>query len=70
MNNDNNWYWLANDGRIYSAARNALITPDDTGYQQFCAYALPSPWPTDANGNQTTASLQATQPFGVTLPFS
>ncbi len=54
------WYWLASDGRIYSSGRNALVFPYDTGYLTFLARSGgATPWPTDANGQQTTAALQA-----------
>jgi hypothetical protein len=56
------WYWTATDGsgRVYSSARNAPITSFDGAYQAFLGIVRgPTAWPTDANGNQSTAALQA-----------
>jgi hypothetical protein len=67
-----NWYWVAKDGRIYSSAGNRLTWPYDTGYVNFVAQnGGATPWPTDTNGQQTTAALQAVVgQYGITLPFS
>jgi hypothetical protein len=66
------WYWTANDGRIYSSAKNALVYVYDSGYQTFIsAQGGAKPWPVDASGNQTTASMQAVMtPYGIVLPFT
>ena len=66
------WYWLASDGRIYASARNALVYHYDSGFLAFTARngGCP-PWPTDINGKQTTAALQAVMSqYGITLQFS
>ena len=53
------WYWKANDGRVYSSKRSALIYPYDSGYLAFVAkYGAASPWPIDAQGNQTNQALR------------
>jgi len=68
-----NWYWAASDGvRVYASARNALVYHYDTGYLAFLATnGMATPWPVDANGQQTTAALQAVVgQYGITLPFS
>lgn len=65
------WYWTATDGRVYSSAKNALVYTYDTGYVTFTAINGIKPWPLDANGQQTTASMQdVMSPFGVILPFT
>lgn len=56
----NDWYWLAQDGRIYSSARGMLVYAYDTPYLAFLAkYGNVTPWPVDADGQQTTAALAA-----------
>jgi hypothetical protein len=52
------WHWKANDGRVYSSKRGALVYPYDSGYLAFVAkYGAASPWPVDAQGNQTNQAL-------------
>lgn len=67
-----NSYWIAQDGRIYSSKKNALVYYYDPGYVAFVAtYGAAYPWPVDANGKQTTASMQQVMSqYLVTLPFS
>jgi hypothetical protein len=58
--NPYDWYWLADDGRVYSSYVQAqLATPaTDTRYQNWLtAGYVPTPWPRDAAGNQTNASI-------------
>lgn len=65
------WYWTALDGRIYSSAKNALVYSYDAGYQTFITNQGIKPWPFDAVGLQTTASMQAVMtPYGITLSFT
>jgi len=63
------WYWLASDGRIYSSARNALVYSYDSAYLAFVAkHGGCTPWPGDANGQQTMAAMQdVMSPYGVTI---
>jgi len=70
--NPMDWYWLNQDGRIYSSKRNALVYSYDSAYLAFvAANGGVSPWPIDINGLQTTAALQAVVGnYGITLPFS
>lgn len=66
-------YWKADDGRIYSSAKNAMVYSNDPGYVAFVAMCNGgcTPWPTDIDGQQTTAALQAVvSQYGITLPFS
>jgi Domain of unknown function (DUF4376) len=59
------WFWLADDGRIYSSEKQMLVTADDPLYAAFIAGHPPTPWPRDDQDNQTDASLQAVlQPYG------
>lgn len=66
--NPNDWYWKADDGRIFSSARGIIIPGEDDA--AFVAWKLndtrmPIRWPPDANGNQTLASLQEVLPQGL-----
>ena len=54
-----NHYWLADDGRIFSSASQTLVQDTDAAYVAWCAANVPTPWPRDGAGNQTTAALQA-----------
>ena len=67
-----NWYWKAKDGRIYSSAKNALVYSYDSAYLAFVATnGGTTPWPTDTNGVQSTAAMQAIMtPYQIVLPFS
>lgn len=66
------WYWRADDGRIYSSSRNALVYSYDTAYLAHVAkHGGVTPWPVDINGRQTSAALQETlaiSGINVTVP--
>jgi hypothetical protein len=53
-----NWYWQADDGRLYSSAAQDLIQPDDAAYIEWSQRNLPTSWPRDDSGEQTPAELQ------------
>jgi hypothetical protein len=53
-----NWYWLADDGRIFSSLQQAQVPATDQDYTDFCQVNQPTPWPYDSQGAQTDASLQ------------
>jgi hypothetical protein len=54
-----NWYWLADDGRVYASATQTIVTDTDPGYVAFTgAGGTATVWPRDDAGNQTNASLQ------------
>lgn len=56
----NDWYWLADDGRVFSSARQQVVTAADVAFLMWKAKpASPTPWPRDASGAQTVAALQA-----------
>jgi hypothetical protein len=52
------WYWLADDGRIFSGARQTIVAEDDADYLVFKQMAMPTQWPRDLPGEQTDAELQ------------
>lgn len=57
--NPNDWYWLADDGRLYSSAAQALVKKSDLAYKSWSSGDLvPTPWPQDETGEQTNAALQ------------
>ena len=70
MTDQFNWYWTSPDNRIYSSAINALVDADDVGYQQFLEWrgGVPTPWPLDAEGNQTISSVLVNMTVGAEGP--
>jgi hypothetical protein len=62
-----NNYWLAEDGRVYSSARQVIVTDADAEYATWIGNGnIPMGWPRDAAGNQTDDSLQdAIAPYGL-----
>ena len=59
MYNPFDWYWFAEDGRVFASARQALVTESDAGYVVALAAGTTTPWPRELNGIQTDAALQA-----------
>jgi hypothetical protein len=53
------WYWLADDNRVYSSARQLIVDANDADYIAWSTNQLASAWPRDVAGNQTDAELQA-----------
>ncbi|HEV2501489.1 MAG TPA: DUF4376 domain-containing protein [Mesorhizobium sp.] len=65
------WYWLADDGRLYGSARKKLVTSPETD-EAYGAWLeggrRPTRWPAEDNGDQTDAGLAAVlSPYGLTL---
>jgi hypothetical protein len=65
--NPRSFYWLAEDGRVFSGPLEQIVTTDDPGYLQFFGSGnIPTRWPMDVDGNQTEAALQqAIGPVGM-----
>ncbi|UPK03091.1 hypothetical protein [Bradyrhizobium sp. 170] len=66
------WYWKAEDGRIYSSKRQTNVTDTDADLLSWCGEgddaAVPQFWPRDDAGAQTDAALQAVlDPYGLTI---
>ena len=61
------WFWLADDGRLYASARQAIVGADDADFVSWrAAHGAPTPWPRDDAGAQTDAALQAVlTPYGL-----
>jgi len=53
-----NWFWLADDGRLYSSAVQGLVAEDAPAYLAWREGHLPTPWPRDDVGAQTDEALQ------------
>ncbi len=54
------WYWLADDGRIYSGPEQRVVNDSDPGYGTFLSDGnRANQWPRDNDGNQTNAAMLA-----------
>lgn len=53
-----NWYWLADDGRVFASGRQAIIDSEDAHFQAARSQGKITRWPEDDAGAQTNASLQ------------
>jgi hypothetical protein len=56
--NIHDWYWLADDGRVFSSARRVTVDENDAGYKTFLEGGAATRWPQDLAGEQTDAALQ------------
>lgn len=56
--NPHDWYWRADDGRVFASARQQIVAEDDPDYLAFKELAAPTIWPRDEDGNQTLVELQ------------
>jgi hypothetical protein len=66
--NPKDWYWVHRDGAtVYSTARNAEVSASDAHYAAWLdAGNEPTPYPCDANGNESREELGAVlAPFGL-----
>ena len=53
-----NWYWIAKDGRIYSSAKQAIVDKDDEDFLAWKAAGNPpTPWPKNADAEETDEAL-------------
>lgn len=65
------WFWLADDGRVYSSAARSLVSDDDAGFVEFKASRKPTRWPVDDAGAQTDAALnEVLAPYGLAVHSS
>ena len=58
MSFPSDWYWIADDGRVYSSARQVVVDTNDAGYIAWSQSTRPTVWPRDLDGNQTDDALQ------------
>ena len=47
--NIHDWYWLADDGRVFTSARRLTVDESDASYQAFIGGAMATPWPRDGH---------------------
>jgi hypothetical protein len=60
-----NWFWLADDGRLFTSKRQTTVDQTDVDYIAWVETGgVPTPWPTDMAGVQTSEALQE-----VLLPY-
>ena len=73
MYNPYDWYWLADDGRLYSSKRNIVVDVNDATYIAWVAAPFQGHWrqnwPRDEVGDQTTETMQLVMtPYDIVLP--
>ena len=59
MYNPYDWYWLADDGRVFASGRQLVVDSTDADYVAWAVNFNAPEWPRDSDGNQTDAALQA-----------
>lgn len=61
------WYWKADDGRVFASARREIVDEEDEVYLAWAAHGgHPTRWPLDDDEEQSIAALQAVlQPYGL-----
>jgi hypothetical protein len=61
------WFWLADDKRVYGSAKQTIVTDTDPDYVAWTgAGGIATIWPRDDAGNQTNDALQAVLgPYGM-----
>ena len=66
------WYWLAENGRVWSSRRGSTVAPDDAGFSTWKASGrAPTIWPRDESGAQSDAAMaDVLRPYDLTLPAS
>ncbi|MFK0336769.1 hypothetical protein ACIQT7_05865 [Agrobacterium deltaense] len=72
MYDPRDWYWLADDGRLFSSALASLVEAADESFAEWKGKGfVPTPWPTDADGAQTSEVLQRVlAPYGLIVAES
>jgi len=73
MSNPNfptDWYWRAQDGRVYASKRQVVVTAGDTQYAEWVeAGGVATAWPRDDGGLETDAALlDVLTPYGMVIP--
>lgn len=63
------WYWAAEDGRLFASARATSVQPSDKEFAAWKASGrAPTAWPRDDAGAQTDAALQEVlAPYGISV---
>lgn len=62
-----NWYWIREDGAIYSSASRGIVETDDDAFVAWRSTgATPTPYPRDISGAESEAALQdVLSPYGI-----
>lgn len=61
-----NWYWLREDGAVFSSDRSTVVAGSDPDYAAWTTSGRrATPWPRDASGAQSPEALQAVLPAGL-----
>lgn len=62
-----NWYWRASSGKVWGSANQSIVSADDPAYVAWLVGGgVPTAWPKDDAGAQTTAALhQVVTQFGM-----
>lgn len=68
--NPYDWYWLKEDGTVYSSARNAEFPADDPDYLAWQdSGGVPTPYPKDNSGRESRLELmKILAPYGIKEP--
>lgn len=63
------WYWQADDGRVYSSAKQGFVPKSHQAFEDWLAGGnKPTRWPSDDNGEQTDAELsKVLKPYGLLI---
>jgi hypothetical protein len=63
------WYWKAQDGRLFSSAKPSTVSPANAGFVARSENGrAPTAWPCDDAGAQTDAALQEVlAPYGISV---
>lgn len=63
------WYWLADDGRVYASGRKIITDQTDAGFVAAQVAGAVTRWPADDAGTQTDAALSdVIGRYGLTIP--
>jgi hypothetical protein len=65
MININDYYWKADDGRVYGSKNQTIVTDADPEYVEWSTGQRAQIWPRELDGTQTEAAMQdVLNPFG------
>lgn len=64
-----NWYWLRDDGAIYSSATQSIVSASNSAHKAWVkAGGIVTRWPVDDAGEQTDAAmLDVVSPYGLRI---
>lgn len=63
-----NWFWIADDGRVYSSASQSISNDADFTFIEWHKDSAPTRWPENDAGEQTNAELaKVLAPYGLLI---